>query len=81
MLTHLNIPVSETMCFGDYINDYSMFKECDVIVAMRNGTKGLKELADYVTLANDKYVVAHFLEQTLLDKKIRKLVFFIFSVL
>jgi hydroxymethylpyrimidine pyrophosphatase-like HAD family hydrolase len=54
------------MCFGDYINDYSMFQECDIKVAMDNGTEKLKQLADYVTLTNDTDGVAAFLEETLL---------------
>lgn len=66
LLAKLNIPVSQTMCFGDYINDYSMFQECDIKVAMDNGTEKLKQLADYVTLTNDTDGVAAFLEETLL---------------
>lgn len=66
LLSKLNIPVSQTMCFGDYINDYSMFKECDIKVAMDNATDKLKELANYITLTNDTDGVAAFLEDTLL---------------
>lgn len=66
LIKYLDIPISQTMCFGDYINDYSMFKECDIKVAMDNGTDKLKQLADYVTLSNDTDGVAAFLEDTLL---------------
>ena len=66
LIDYLGIPLSQTMCFGDYINDYSMFKECDIKVAMDNGTDKLKELADYITLTNDADGVAAFLEDTLL---------------
>lgn len=66
LLEYLNIPVSETMCFGDYINDYSMFKECDITIAMGNSTQKLKELADFTTLTNDNDGVAVFLEDNLL---------------
>lgn len=66
LLEFLNIPVSETLCFGDYINDYSMFKACDITVAMGNGTEKLKQLADYIALTNDEDGVAVFLEENLL---------------
>jgi HAD superfamily hydrolase (TIGR01484 family) len=66
LLKYLNIPIEETMCFGDYINDYSMFKECDISVAMGNSIPKLKKLADYTTLTNDEDGVASFLEDNLL---------------
>jgi hydroxymethylpyrimidine pyrophosphatase-like HAD family hydrolase len=54
------------MCFGDFINDYSMFKVCDITVAMGNSFEELIKLADYITSTNDNDGVAKFLEKNLL---------------
>lgn len=66
LLKTLNIPVSQTMCFGDYVNDFDMFKECDITIAMGNAIDELKKIADYITLTNDADGVATFLEKELL---------------
>ena len=66
LLNYLNIHVSETMCFGDYVNDIQMFKECDITIAMGNATEELKKMADYITTTNDNNGVASFLEKELL---------------
>lgn len=60
-LTAMNIKKEETICFGDRINDISMFKNCGHTVAMKNADEALKEIADYITLSNDEDGVADFL--------------------
>lgn len=66
LLKRLNIPISQTMCFGDYVNDFDMFRECDITIAMGNAIDELKKIADYTTLTNDEDGVATFLENELL---------------
>ena len=48
----LNISLSEVICFGDSLNDQSMFKVVGYAVAMGNASEELK-IADKVTLDND----------------------------
>ncbi|MDU3146243.1 HAD-IIB family hydrolase, partial [Staphylococcus sp.] len=49
----LNISLSEVICFGDSLNDQSMFKVVGYAVAMGNASEELKKIADKVTLDND----------------------------
>ena len=42
------------VCFGDTLNDISMFNESDVRVAVANAKPEIKKLADFVTLSNDE---------------------------
>lgn len=44
-----DIPWKDTVVFGDSNNDLSMFEYAATKVAMGNGSKRIKELADYVT--------------------------------
>ncbi len=61
----LDIPIKQTMAFGDGSNDLSMIQTAGVGVAMANGMDGVKEKADYITLSNEEDGVAaaihHFL--------------------
>jgi len=63
LLKYLNISKDESICFGDHINDYSMFKECGFAVAMKNGMKEIKDKADFITETNDNNGVAEFLKK------------------
>ena len=45
----LNIPIEETIGFGDGDNDIDMLKHCGIGVAMGNSEDFIKEAADYVT--------------------------------
>ncbi len=45
----LNIPVEETMGFGDSMNDESLIRMAGHGVCMCNGLDAIKEIADYVT--------------------------------
>lgn len=61
-LEMFNIKMEDSVCFGDHINDVSMFEACGIKVAMGNANNDLKEKADYVTLTNEEDGVAYFLE-------------------
>ncbi|MBO5477206.1 MAG: HAD family phosphatase [Clostridia bacterium] len=61
-----NIKKEDSVCFGDHINDVSMFEVCGIKVAMGNANDDLKEQADYVTLTNEEDGVAKFLEMHVL---------------
>lgn len=49
ILSHLSIPLSATMAFGDNNNDEEMLLGAGIGVCMGNGTEDLKKKADYVT--------------------------------
>ena len=55
---HLGIPMSETLAFGDGLNDITMIEAAGIGVAMENGVQELKEAADYVTVDNNHDGVA-----------------------
>ena len=46
---YYQIPLSETIAFGDSMNDYEILKEAGIGIAMGNAVEALKEAADYVT--------------------------------
>ena len=48
---YYGVPISETIAFGDSMNDYEIIQEAGIGVAMGNGTEELKRAADYVTSA------------------------------
>jgi len=48
----LGFDLSEAMAFGDNDNDIALLKSVGIGVAVRNGTKGLKEVADVVVEEN-----------------------------
>ena len=43
------IPLSDTIAFGDSVNDLDMLETAGIGVAMGNGTDAAKQAADYVT--------------------------------
>ncbi len=45
----LGVDVSDTVCFGDSVNDESMLLEAGTAVVMGNGMDQVKEIADFVT--------------------------------
>lgn len=65
-LNAFNVAKEDAMCFGDHINDTSMFNSCGIKVAMGNANDELKAKADYVTLTNDEDGVAYFLSKYVL---------------
>lgn len=67
LLDLLKIKKDEVICFGDSMNDYSMFEVCEFCVAMKNANSNLKEKAFCVTeYNNDEDGVAKFLEKYIL---------------
>ncbi len=56
-----NYGFERVVCFGDNLNDLTMFNESDVRVAVSNAKKELKETADFITLSNDEDGVAVWL--------------------
>lgn len=57
-----NIKREDTIAIGDSNNDIDMFENVGFGVAMNNGTSGLKNIADKITLTNDEDGVAVFLD-------------------
>ena len=55
---HLGLDVSESMSFGDSINDLSMITAAGVGVAMANADRSLLDAADHITDTNDNDGVA-----------------------
>lgn len=63
-LETMNIDKEEAICFGDRINDITMFKSCGKTVAMKNADEDLKKMANFITpLSNDENGVADFLNK------------------
>ena len=67
LIKYLNINQEDTMCFGDSLNDLSMFKACYYKVAMKNASDDLKAIANYVTKDDNNHDgVAKFIQNNLL---------------
>ena len=66
----LNVSYDETMCFGDYMNDYEMFLESKYGIAMGNACDKLKEVAFYITDTCDNDGVMKVLNN--IDKVVSK---------
>ena len=60
---YLNIDLSDTVVFGDGMNDIEMIKTGGLSVAMENAADELKELADVVTKTNNEAGVAYELNR------------------
>lgn len=63
----LGVRREEIMAFGDGANDLYMMREVGIGVAMENGTKEIKEAADYIAASNDQEGVARFIEAYVLE--------------
>ncbi|AYU55146.1 Cof-type HAD-IIB family hydrolase [Staphylococcus debuckii] len=61
----VDIDISQTIAFGDSLNDYSMIEEAGYSVAMGNAKAELKEIADDVTLDHDSDGIVVALEKIL----------------
>ena len=69
LIDKLNINIDEVICFGDSMNDKSMFNICINTVAMNNAEDELKNMAIYVTdYTTDEDGVAKFIDQNILNK-------------
>lgn len=49
IINHFDIPLEDTMAFGDGGNDISMLKHVGIGIAMGNASENVKQIADYVT--------------------------------
>ena len=67
LISHFDIPLCETVAFGDSQNDETMFETVGFSVAMGNAYDSLKKKADFITKTNDEYGITHALN-ILLDK-------------
>ncbi len=56
-----NYGFDEIVCFGDNLNDISMFEEADIKIAVENARPEIKARADLITLSNDNNGVANYL--------------------
>lgn len=66
---YLDIPLAQTMAFGDDTNDISMLEAAGIGVAMGNAYEEVKKAADYVTQDCDKNGVASAINLLLENKK------------
>ncbi|MDE5946387.1 MAG: HAD family hydrolase [Oscillospiraceae bacterium] len=57
----------KVVCFGDNLNDISMFNESDLCIAVENAKPELKQKADIITLSNDNDGVALWLYENILN--------------
>ncbi|MGI5173122.1 HAD family phosphatase [Treponema sp. OMZ 840] len=65
---HLGIAQSETMAFGDAMNDESMIRRAGTSVAMKNGIQAIKDAATCISeYTNDEDGVARFIEKYVLN--------------
>ncbi|WP_339022943.1 HAD-IIB family hydrolase [Spiroplasma endosymbiont of Crioceris asparagi] len=57
----------ESWCFGDGMNDVTMFKVIDNPVAMANANDNLKVFAKFITTTNKENGIAKFIEENILN--------------
>lgn len=58
LVERLNIPMEETVAFGDSYNDESLIKTAGFGIAMSNAVQPIKDCADHITLSNEQDGVA-----------------------
>ena len=63
LCNYLNFNTSETIIFGDGMNDIEMFELDAYKVAMGNAANRIKEMADYITKTNNEAGVAYKLNE------------------
>jgi Cof subfamily protein (haloacid dehalogenase superfamily) len=66
---YLEIPVSQTMAFGDDFNDITMLETAGIGVAMENAAEEVKNAANYVTDSCDSNGVANAVNHFLWENK------------
>lgn len=59
----IGLDMSQVMAIGDSANDLEMIQEAGWGVAMANGEKQIKEIADFITLSNDEDGVGYAIEK------------------
>lgn len=65
---YLHIDSNQVMAIGDNINDLEMLKWAGFAVAVDNADPAVKNIADFVTLSNNKSGVAHAIESFVLNQ-------------
>lgn len=68
LAAHLGLARSQTMAFGDALNDLSMVRSAGIGVAMSNGHPDVRAAADYVTTSCDEDGVAAGIRRFCLSK-------------
>jgi hypothetical protein len=69
LMSILGISQEEIICFGDSVNDVSMFEACKYCIAMKNAVDELKDLAYAITeYDNDEDGAARFIKKYILKK-------------
>ena len=58
-----NIPIEDTISFGDNYNDIDMLEATGMGIAMGNAPEEVKKHADKITLDNDSEGLLHMLEK------------------
>lgn len=59
----LNIPIDETLAFGDYLNDYELLRKAGTSYAMANAHPRVKDIADHIAPTNTDHGVIQILDQ------------------
>ena len=62
MAQHLDIPLSKTVVFGDYLNDLDMFKVSGYAIAVENALPEVKSTAQQIISSNVDQGVVTYLE-------------------
>jgi hypothetical protein len=65
LAARLEIPISNTVAFGDGYNDKSMMETAGFSIAMANAVDEIKAIADHVTTSNDDDGIATAVEKML----------------
>ena len=68
LAAYLEIPLEQTMAFGDDLNDLTMLQSAGIGVAMGNAAEAAKRAADYVTDDCDHSGVAHAMRHFLWEE-------------
>ena len=65
LATKVGVPLSQTLAFGDYLNDTELLAAAGTSYAMANGHPQLKAAADHIAPANEENGVVRVLQQLL----------------
>lgn len=69
LCNHFGCELDHVVAFGDEANDLEMLMVAGMGVSMKNGSKEVKETANYVsTYTNDENAIAHFIEDYILEE-------------
>ena len=63
LCNYLNIKLSNTLRVGDELNDISMFFDEGINVSVLNGTKELKDKADFIATSCDKDAISYIIDK------------------